>query len=265
MKVRIRDVIDTLKTPAIDREKTVDQLLYGDPDTEVKQIAVTFLASARVIEEAKKLGVNLIISHEGIYYSHFDRSEMLKSDPVYLSKHKLIEDSGIAIFRNHDHVHLQGYDGITRALVASLGWLDYELESSFVSSVLALDKAMPLKEVISHIKKKLGLAYVRYTGDLETSCRRIGVLVGYRGSGENVIPLVAGKELDLVIYGEGPEWESPEYIKDAIMLGMGKALIVLGHAESEIPGMEQMAKKLQQLYPEIPVHFIRDEEIFKLM
>lgn len=264
MKIYVRDVIETLKTPAIDREKTVDQLLYGDPDAEVKQIAVTFLASTRVIKEAKRLGVNLIITHEGIYYSHFDRSEMLKSDPVYLAKHKLIEESKIAIFRNHDHVHLQGYDGITKALVAALGWQDYERESSFVSSVLAFDKAMTLKNIINHIKTSLGLSYIRYIGDLDTDCRRIGVLVGYRGSGENVIPLVAGKELDLVIYGEGPEWESPEYIKDAIDLGMGRALIVLGHAESEIPGMEQMAKRLQQKYPEIPVHFIRDEGVFRL-
>lgn len=264
MSILVRDVIERLKTPGIEREHTVDQLLYGDPEAEVKQIGVTFLATTKIIEEAKRLGINLIITHEGIYYSHFDKREMLKSDPVYLAKHKLIAESGIAIFRNHDHVHLQEYDGITRALVAALGWQAYELESSFVSSVLVLDAPMTLKDAITHIKSSLGLEHLRYVGNLDASCKRIGVLVGYRGSAENVLPLVGEKELDLVIYGEGPEWETPEYFRDALRLGMNKALIVLGHAESEMPGMKQMAERLKQTYPGIGVHFLRDEAIFKI-
>jgi putative NIF3 family GTP cyclohydrolase 1 type 2 len=263
MSITIRNVIDTLKTPAISREQTVDQLLYGNPDTVVKRIAVTFLATTKVIEEAKRLGVNLIITHEGIFYSHFDKREMLKSDPVYIAKNKLIEESGIAIFRNHDHVHLQGVDGITKALVAALNWQDCEIESSLTSSILMLNE-MTLKNIISHVKKQLGISRVRYIGNLDMSCRKIGVLVGYRGGGESVIPLVGTKDLDLIIYGEGPEWETPEYFRDVIEQGKNKALIVLGHAESEVPGMKYMADRLQEEYPDIPVHFIKEETIFSI-
>lgn len=263
MSITIRNIIETLKTPAISREQTVDQLLYGNADTEVKQIAVAFLATTKVIEEAKRIGVNLIITHEGIYYSHFDKREMLKSDPVYLDKHRLIEESGIAIFRNHDHIHLQGTDGITKALIAALGWQNYEVESSFTSSILTIND-MTVKDIIAHVKNQLGISRVRYIGNLDMICRRIGVLVGYRGSGESVIPLVGSKDLDLIIYGEGPEWETPEYFRDAIEQGKNKALIVLGHAESEIPGMEYMASMLQEKYPSIPVHFIKEDTVFDI-
>lgn len=263
MSILIRDIINTLKTPAITREHTVDQLLYGNLDTEVKKIGVTFLVTAKVIEEAKKLGINLLITHEGIYYTHFEKREMLQADPVYLAKHKLIEESGIAIFRNHDHVHNQGSDGITNALVTAFGWQDFEVENSLTYSILSINE-MTVEDIIAHVKKQLGINLVRYVGDLDMTCKRIGVLVGFRGGAESVIPLVSSKDLDLVIYGEGPEWETPEYFRDAKQLGMNKALIVLGHAESEIPGMEYMANKLQEKYPNIPVHFIKEDTIFNV-
>lgn len=264
MSILIGDVIEKIKTPAITKENTVDQLLYGDPNTEVRKIGVTFLATAKVIEEAKRLGINLIISHEGIYYTHFENREMLKSDSVFLAKDKLIKESGIAIFRNHDHIHMQGFDGITKALVAALGWQDYEIESYLSSFILSLNRPMSLKNVLSHIKKSLDVEHLRYIGNLDTSCRKIGVTVGYRGGAQTVIPLTGSKDLDLVICGEGPEWETPEYFRDAVQLGMNKALVVLGHAESEMPGVEYMAKKLQQTFPDIPVHFLKDKTVFSL-
>ena len=94
------------------------------------------------------------------------------------------------------------------------------------------------------------------------TCKRIGVLVGYRGGGEQVIPLFENEGFDLVIYGEGPEWETPEYVRDAVRQGKKKGLLVLGHAESEMPGMRFLARELQDKFPGIPVHFLPQEPIF---
>lgn len=55
-------------------------------------------------------------------------------------------------------------------------------------------------------------------------CQRIGLLAGYRGGGEVVIPLFQNQNLDLIIAGEGPEWESPEYVRDALQQGKKKHL-----------------------------------------
>ncbi|MMZ65710.1 hypothetical protein D1872_281350 [compost metagenome] len=56
--------------------------------------------------------------------------------------------------------------------------------------------------------------------------------------------------------GEGPEWETPEYVGDSIAQGMGKVLFLLGHAVSEGPGMEAIARGLQDDFPDVPVHYI---------
>src|SRR5690606_8271793 len=105
----------------------------------------------------------------------------------------------------------------------------YEVNRSQTYSIIEIPKKS-LLEIIQDIKKSLDIDYIRYMGDLSMECRRVGILVGYRGTGEMIIPLFHKESLDLVIYGEGPEWEAPEYVRDAIRQGNHKALIVLGHA-----------------------------------
>ena len=67
-----------------------------------------------------------------------------------------------------------------------------------------------------------------------------------------------------MICGEGPEWEAPEYVRDAVYQKKNRALIVLGHAESESPGMEYYTELLQNSFPNIPVHYIKYDPIFRL-
>jgi len=264
MNIYIRDIFDALKNSIPTIENTVDKLIFGDPDSTVRGIAVAYLATQEVIEKSKELGVNLIITHEGIFYSHRDRHEILKSDPVYIKKCQTIEESNMAILRLHDYVHRYMPDGIMAGLLHTLGWQDYEVVSRPISSIVEIPQ-MSLHDVIIHVKNCLGIKYVRFIGDTAMLCRRIGLLVGYRGSGELVIPFFEKENLDLVIYGEGPEWETPEYVRDAIRQGRRKALIVLGHAESEAPGMEYIARMLQAKFPGVPVHFIPQGQIFQIL
>ena len=116
MYTSIQNILDTLITPAITLENTVDKLEFGNTDSTVRGIATTFLATQDVIEKAQNLGVNLIISHEGIFYSHRDKQEMLQSDPVYQKKRQTIKESGMAIFRYHDYIHKYMPDGIMAGL-----------------------------------------------------------------------------------------------------------------------------------------------------
>lgn len=263
MSVTILEILKAITNPDVLPENTVDRLEYGDPDFVVKGVATAFIASQETIEKAISLGVNFIISHEGIFFSHRDKRQILKENQVYLEKCKLIEDNGIAVYRYHDGIHRSMPDGIMTGLLQSLKWQKYEAESSPSVSILEIP-AMELQDVIAHIKKELGIRYVRAMGDLSMLCRRVGILVGNRGSGEAVIPPFEKEHPDLVIYGEGPEWETPEYVRDAVWQGRQKALIVLGHAESEMPGMEYLARQLKVEFPELPIHFIPQKPIFQV-
>ncbi|WP_163193451.1 Nif3-like dinuclear metal center hexameric protein [Clostridium thermarum] len=263
MRITVQNVIDALTNPPILMNSTVDHLLFGDPTARVTGVAVTFLATQEVIEKSKASGLNMIVSHEGIFYSHWGKTDGLKNDEIYLQKLHTIQDYGISVFRYHDYIHRFMPDGITSGLLQCLGWKKYEVENLPAASIVEIPPTT-LDEVIKHVKERLGIKYLRFMGDLSSRCSRVGILVGYRGGGELVVPLFTEKNLDMVIYGEGPEWETPEYIRDAVYQKRQKSLLVLGHAESEMPGMKYLADSLQNKFPEIPVHFIPQGPVFQI-
>lgn len=261
--VTVQDVIHRLAKSFAAREgltqpdQTVDGLLTGTSDTVVRGIAVTFCASYGVVQRALELDANLLITHEGIYYSHQTQaSTELTGDPVYEAKQNLIHSSKLAIYRFHDAPHRYSPDIITHSLVAALGWEAHVITASATSTIVLLPEAVPAVEIAVLIKEKLHLPYFRYVGDHEFLCRRIGITVGYRGSGAHAIPLFREEGVELLIIGEGPEWETPEYVGDSIAQGIGKVLFLLGHAASEEPGMAAIAAGLQAGFPDVPVHYI---------
>ncbi|RIX51438.1 transcriptional regulator [Paenibacillus nanensis] len=265
MSLKIKDIIQALIEPVGLLEQTVDTLKTGESDTEVTGVVMTFMPTMRVLEEARALGANLVIAHEGLYYSHHDSfGASLSEDPVYLAKQAYIRDSGLAVFRCHDYCHRYQPDTITEGLVRALGWEEHVLEREPAYSVVDIPPRS-LSELAEHAKARLGAAYIRTAGNAESMCRRIGVLVGYRGGGSLAIPLFEKHQLDLIVYGEGPEWELPEYVRDAVHLGHAKGLLALGHAESEQAGMKLLADRLKQRFPQIAVHFLPNEPVFRIL
>jgi putative NIF3 family GTP cyclohydrolase 1 type 2 len=264
MPLTVQNVIDKLMEPIDSVPNTVDTLLSGNPDTEVKGIVTAFMATQQVIEQTISLGANLLITHEGIYFSHHDNEKSLADDPIYKEKCKLINDSGLAIFRFHDYWHRYKPDGIMAGLIQKLKWQSYVEENQPAAAILTIPQ-MTVGEISAYIKEMLGIQYLRFSGDLSMNCKRIGLLAGYRGGGSLCIPLYEKKDLDLIIYGEGPEWETPEYVRDANYQGKKKNLIVLGHAESEEPGMNYLAGWIKTIFPSIPTHFIPIEQALKVI
>lgn len=262
----IQDVIDVFREMADmpPDSPTVDGLVCGQAGQEVRGIAVTFMASQRVVEEAVRLGANLIVTHEGLYYSHAGPPEGPRDNVVCAAKAGLLAAEGIAVYRLHDAVHRTNPDIITEGLIRELGWKASEGKQSPEASVVELP-AMSAAEVAAYVKDRLGLKYLRLAGDPQAVCRRIGVMVGYRGGSNLAVPLMEREGLDLLMYGEGPEWETPEYIRDAACQGRDKALLVLGHAESEVPGMRAVAELLRQRFPGLPVFHMEPEPVFEII
>ena len=264
MTITVQHVINQLIEPVDKLQNTVDTLKFGDPNMEVKGIAVTFMATQQVIEQAISLGINLLITHEAIFYSHMDNIEIVEESEVYLKKRRLIEESGIAIYRIHDYIHKYQPDGIMVGLIKELGWEKY-VEKHLPTSTIVNIPSRSVREIAEYIKEKLRIKFVRTVGDLEGKCTRIGLLAGYRGGGALSIPLYDNEDLDLIISGEGPEWETPEFVRDAVYQGKRKTLMVLGHAESEASGMKYLAECMKTIFPGIPVHFIAEKPLFQVV
>ncbi len=259
----VEEVLEYLTRPAGKIENTVDTLKTGTPDMEVTGIAVAFTATHRVVRQALARKANLLIVHEGAFYSHWD-SDDIEHHPVHAEKWRLIRDAGLAVYRFHDHWHRYRPDGITQGLIQALGWESCVTENQATAAILTMP-AMTVGDIAEEVKQKLGIGFVRVAGRLSMPCRRIGLLVGYRGGGALAIPLFEKENLDLILYGEGPEWETPEYVRDAVYQGRRRALIALGHAESEEPGMRHLADRMSEAFPGIPVHFIAENHVFHIV
>ncbi|WP_367306772.1 hypothetical protein [Alicyclobacillus acidocaldarius] len=50
---------------------------------------------------------------------------------------------------------------------------------------------------------------------------------------------------DVVLAGEGTEWEAMKYARDAAAMGLSRAVLWLGHQASESPGMRRIADALR--------------------
>lgn len=264
MALTFNDVLEYLNTGVQLPESTVDKLEPEAADTEVQGIVTAFAASQYVVEQAAVLGANLLITHEGVFYSHQGNGSGLKQDSVYQQKSELISQSGISIYRFHDAIHRYTPDGIMEGLLHELEWEPYAERHSPEVSILTIPE-VTVSEVAAYVKQKLNIPYVRAAGNLSATCSRVGVLVGFRGNGSTVIPMYEQELLDLVIAGEGFEWEVPEYIRDAGQQGRNRALLMLGHAESEAPGMKLLASRLARQFPQVPVHYIQDKPVFQIV
>jgi putative NIF3 family GTP cyclohydrolase 1 type 2 len=216
----------------------------------VTGIVTTMFATLTVIRKAIELKANFIIAHEPTFYNHLDETDWLKNDPVYQFKSDLLTEHGIAVWRNHDYVHRLQIDGVQAGVVNELGWNEYYQQNA----VLNLPETT-LGGLINHIKVKMGVPALRYVGNLDQKASKILLLPGAIG-GRRQIELIMKEKPDVLICGESPEWETPEYVRNANEMGEKLALIVIGHSASEEGGSEFMKSWIEENIPGMPVtHF----------
>lgn len=239
----VQQIIDLIvkEIPGGKLAQTVDTLKSGQSDQVVSGIVSTMFATVDVINKAIELKANFIIAHEPTFYNHLDDTAWLEDDKVYNFKRKLLDDNGIAVWRFHDYWHRHDPDGIRMGVLEDLEWGQYYDPRN--PAILTLQPT-PLKDIIKHVKDKLHIFQVRIIGDVTEKCSRVALMPGASG-GRSHITLLERENPDLMICGEVAEWETAEYIRDARAMGLNRSLIVLGHAQSEEPGMQWLVKWLQ--------------------
>jgi hypothetical protein len=77
-----------------------------------------------------------------------------------------------------------------------------------------------------------------------------------------VFELLCDDSIDLVLTGEACEWKLSEYARDASLLGINKALIVMGHIPSERDGMRLLTERMKKDYSELDVCYIECGEVY---
>jgi putative NIF3 family GTP cyclohydrolase 1 type 2 len=242
------------------RTQTVDTFKAGNPDTPVTGIAVTMMATFDVLRRAAASGNNLIITHEPTFYGHLDQTSDLSKehDAVLATKQAFIAEHHIVVWRFHDHWHARRPDGIRTGMIHALGWEKFQVANQ---DNLFVVPEITLQDLAAGIRKTLAIRTLRVVGDPSMRVTKLALNPGYPGfPGER--HTLQRDDVEVLVMGEGLEWETIEYGADAAAEGKHKALIILGHIPSEQAGMEECTRWLRTFVTEVPVEFVPAAEPF---
>lgn len=240
-------------------ERTCDTLKCGAGDKKLTKVVVTMHATVNIIRQAQKWGAELIIVHEPTFYDHWD--DKLENDPVVDAKTALLEETGVAIWRFHDHPHRKLADMIREGTCKSLRLKGKIHPTGFnANSVIELDETLTVYEIARRFRD-LGAENLRICGNMQAVCKKIALALGTpRGAYE----MLRSPDVDLVLLGEGCEWQLGEYARDAGDLGFNKALMIIGHIASEREGMKFLADYLKEHYSdEFETRYLECGEVYK--
>jgi putative NIF3 family GTP cyclohydrolase 1 type 2 len=251
--LKVRQVIDKMTTTLGTKIKSgsVDTLKSGTWDIQVTGIATTFMATWDVLKQAHALGTNLILTHEPTFYNHLDNLDHYGADdPLVNAKRKYIDDHNLVVFRWHDVPHQVEEDQIKKGMVKKLGW-DHLHEGNMIFR----SEFSTLLELATFLKNHFQTSTLRVVGNPDMKINKIAFLPGAYGAQQQVEKYLS-PFIDVLIVGESREWETIEYARDAQEFGIHRALIVMGHADSEEAGMLYVADWLEKLFPTLPIKYI---------
>ena len=221
-----------------------------------------------MLDRAVKAGANLIVTCEPTFYARADSTapparrfgppgapppppEPPPFDPVFSAKDAFIRKHRLVVWRFSDHWRLRTPDPFVQGLAAALGW------SRFVGAGDLTSISIPetsLGALVAHVKKSLKLrGGMRIVGDPRLRVRKVAFLPGSTSIQTSIATLPG---VDVIIAGEVREWESVEYVRDAVALGGKKSLALIGRIVSEDPGMQVCAQWLKTVVPEVPSTWI---------
>lgn len=277
--MKIQEVINCIKQyhkgtvdgNAIDEQTTRDQILYGDPHQECTGIVTTCWATADVLTKAAQMGANLVITHEALFWNHGDHIDWLKEthNQTFEAKAKLLDDTGIVVWRNHDYIHSgipmedgSYTDGIFYGVAEKLGWTSYIVKDIHNPLRFELPQTT-VRELAEQLIEKLKLNGVKIIGDLDQTVTKVRIPFHILGDARDLITEIDQEGTDCLLTMEVVDFTVAEYIRDSSMLGLNKAIIGMGHFNLEEPGMDYMLKYLPKILPEeIPTFYIQSGDMY---
>lgn len=258
-----------------------DDWKAGDPDAPCTGVVTALAPTVNVIRKAKELGASLIVVHEPTFYTSEDGPGWFEDFPnsVYEEKQALIREAGVAIWRDHDHMHANRPDSIFTGVIKYLGWEGHarvDTDTGLFAHFIIDFPETTLGELCRHIMDRIGLNGLRYIGNPESRVSSLA-MVGHlypmpsrkkRKDGTPVEYSVGiidtmEKGVDVIMPGEVIDWTVLSYVRDAVELGKNKAAINVGHFNWEELGMKYAADWVSELVEgRVPVTYVPSEDMY---
>ncbi len=228
-------------------------ILYGDRDTRITGVAVTWTPSLAVLHEAAALGLNFVLTHESAWF-HYSKSSWFEvtpeeEKPANVARRSIVDRFNMVLCQCHSNWDSVRTEGIVDSTARCLGLL-VEIHSSRYMRVYETGERT-LAELAADVKLKLGVPQVRVAGDLAMAVTRVGLAVGGLAQSCGYLDELVASGAQAVVVGEAIDYS----LRVAIDSGVG--LIETSHVASENPGMRNLARLLSNaLSDKMPVRFI---------
>jgi putative NIF3 family GTP cyclohydrolase 1 type 2 len=258
--IEIQDYLQALAGDWPYPADTVDTFKAGNPQAEVRGIAVGWMSYSWALRRAVELDCNLFVTHEPTYFDHFDRDPEVFRLPGARAKQRFIADQRLIVLRCHDLWDQMKRTGIADSWGQALGLGDavagdaynrvYEIEPATARQVAAR---------VAAAVRACGQPAVQLIGPADKTVRRVAI-----GTGA-ITPFF--KYLDdyhanLAICTD----DGIEYWRDgALAIDLDVPLVVVNHPVSEEAGVQRLAETLRGRFPQTPVHQIPQECMYQLI
>ena len=251
-----------------------DEFKCGDPEAECTGVVCAMDATVGVARKTAALGANLIVAHEPTNHTSMDRPGWTEDFPntVYAEKIRLLEENGIAVWRDHDHLHAHDPDGIFTGVMKYMGWKGRRDDSMGLFAHYVCDiPETTLAGLMRQLTETIGIRDCRYVGNPAMRVRRaaiVGHLYPQAGDPDReysvrIIRYFEEEGVDVILPGEVIDWTLLSYARDARQLHRNAAVVNLGHFNWEELGMRYAREWLCDLLKgEVPVYFVPTGDMY---
>jgi putative NIF3 family GTP cyclohydrolase 1 type 2 len=246
----------------VDPAKTVDRIIIGDPEKEVRRVLVSWIASFQAVRAAIERGCDLLMTHEPTFWVHANELANLEKSEIAAAKRGFIEESGLVILRNHDVWDRVPEIGIPWAWAWFLGLRTPPVAVGANGYQHRYDiQPVPLDEFAARMAERtaaIGEPFIQVVGDGGQPVSKIGVGTG---CGCDIRTFQAmGCDLSIVCDDGSCYWSVIQRAADE-----GHPVIRVNHGTSEEPGMASLTRYLNEHLPDLEAEHLLHGSSFRLV
>lgn len=242
---------------------------YGDPEQEVRAVAVAMESTPRALRQAMDWGCDLFIAHHETFGFPEDTFAAHAAEPMAVAKKTVLDASGMTVLRVHGTWDLMPQIGVFDTWIRLLGYADCRWEpcrpvpkwEPWIRQAVFMKKLhippLSLGELAERVARAIapyGQNGVPLVGDPRRLVRTLGV--GDGGITDAASYHASGCDAGIVTSFPGGWWTE-------VLDGMG--LLYVEHTVSELPGMENLARFLSDTLPELTVRYIDNGCPFRIV
>jgi dinuclear metal center YbgI/SA1388 family protein len=219
-------------------------LLVGNPEDEVRKVAIALDPTEGAISRASELGCNVLLTHHPAYLSAPGRIVCSGETSTGASRRIFAAiSSGVSLIAMHTNLDrsLQARVAISSpiGLVPEDGlvWEDPDLPSFGIRATVQEDSGITLEELAERCRSGYG-CNPRVWGEKSSILRSVGIC---NGSSSSLISDIVLSGVDCLVTGE------MSYHSAGDLVSGGVSLIELGHDISEFPLVQCLAEALDRI------------------